>query len=137
MAKIALDIALLDQSDTSEVSVRGGGSSSMPGKQNPIDAIRALAAADANRGAAAMITQARPHELDRALGSWHVEWFALPLVFHTAAAALVAVEGLIGSLRVDSEAMASRVSAEARLLDSEVDQQLRAIVSRYEQVLGD
>jgi 3-carboxy-cis,cis-muconate cycloisomerase len=136
MAKIALDIALLDQSDTSEVSVRGGGSSSMPEKRNPIDSIRALAAADATRGAAAMITQGRPHELDRALGSWHVEWFALPLLFHTAAAVVEAVELLTESLRVESEEMSSRVPPEARILDSAMGDQIERVVSRYEQVVG-
>jgi 3-carboxy-cis,cis-muconate cycloisomerase len=136
MAKIALDVALLDQSDTSEVTVRAGGSSSMPGKRNPVDAIRALAAADASRGAAAMITQGRPHELDRALGSWHVEWVALPLLFHTAAAALDGVERLIGSIRVESETMTGRVATEDRILDSSMGDQIRGVLSRYEQVVG-
>jgi 3-carboxy-cis,cis-muconate cycloisomerase len=136
IAKIAFDVALLDQSDTSEVTVRGGGSSSMSGKRNPIDAIRALAAADGTRGAAAMITQGRPHELDRALGAWHAEWFALPLVFHTAAAAMDATDALLGSLRVESETMASRVPTAARLLDSQLEAQIRGVVSRYEEVVG-
>lgn len=137
MAKIAMDVALLGQSDTSEVTMRSGASSSMPGKGNPIDAIRALAAADACRGAAAMITQGRPHELDRALGAWHVEWFALPLVFHTVAAALDAVERLIGTLRVDSTAMESRVPVDTGVLAPGLEKQIRNVVARYGEVVGD
>ena len=36
-------------------------------------------------GVATVITHAKPHELERGLGSWHAEWFAIPLVFQTAA----------------------------------------------------
>ncbi|HEY7703283.1 MAG TPA: lyase family protein, partial [Acidimicrobiia bacterium] len=46
MAKVAADIALLSQAGVDEVAVRAGGSSSMAGKRNPIDAIHALAAAE-------------------------------------------------------------------------------------------
>jgi len=135
MAKIALDVALLNQSEIAEVMVRSGGSSSMPGKRNPIDAIHALAAADACRGAAAMITQGRPHELDRALGSWHVEWFALPLVFHTAAAEFLAMQHLLESLEVDPAAMAERSGRETSDL-SGLNDQIAAVVSRYDEVVG-
>ncbi len=91
VAKIAYDVVLLSQPEIGEVQVRAGGSSAMAHKRNPIDAVRALAAADACHGAASIITAARPHEFERAAGSWHAEWFAIPLVFHTAAAALDAI----------------------------------------------
>jgi 3-carboxy-cis,cis-muconate cycloisomerase len=135
MAKVALDVALLNQSEIAEVTVRSGGSSSMPHKRNPIDAILALAAADACQGAAAMITQGRPHELDRGLGSWHLEWFALPLVFHTAAAEFQAMQRLLGTLDADPAAMASRVGADPGELFA-VDHQIDTVISRYHEVLG-
>ncbi len=90
-AKIAHDVVLLSQPEIGEVQVRTGGSSVMAHKRNPIDAVRALAAADACHGAASIITSARPHEFERAAGSWHAEWFAIPVVFHTAAAVLDAL----------------------------------------------
>ncbi|MEX2623263.1 MAG: lyase family protein [Acidimicrobiia bacterium] len=134
LAKVAMDIALLAQSDTAEVTVRTGGSSSMAGKRNPIDPIRALAAADACRGAAAMITQARPHELDRALGSWQVEWLAVPLVFQTAAAACEAMEQALATLEVDGGRMASRVPPEQTA--GSVGRQIDQVLSLFDQVVG-
>jgi 3-carboxy-cis,cis-muconate cycloisomerase len=134
LAKVAMDIALLAQSDIAEVSVRSGGSSSMAGKANPIDPIRALAAADACRGAAAMITQARPHELDRALGAWQVEWLAVPLVFQTAAAVCEAMERALATLEVDAERMASRVPPEPT--PGSVSLQIDHALSLFEQVVG-
>jgi 3-carboxy-cis,cis-muconate cycloisomerase len=59
MAKIGYDISLLTSSEIAEISVRSGGSSSMPEKQNPVDAIRAVAAAHACIGAVSMLARAR------------------------------------------------------------------------------
>jgi 3-carboxy-cis,cis-muconate cycloisomerase len=134
LAKVALDIAILAQSDTAEVTVRSGGSSSMAGKRNPIDPIRALAAADACRGAAAMITQARPHELDRALGAWQVEWLAVPLVFQTAAAVCEAMEQALATLEVDGERMASRVPPGPT--PGSVGRQIDQALTLFDQVVG-
>lgn len=135
MAKIAMDIALLAQTDTAEITVRGGVSSSMPHKRNPIDSVRALAAADACAGASAMITNARPHELDRALGAWHVEWIALPLVFHCASAAIESVEKAVSSLEVESDRMTGRVTgAEDRSGASTA--QIESVIATYHEVLG-
>jgi adenylosuccinate lyase len=44
---------------------------------------------------AAVITGSPPHELERAAGSWHAEWFAVPLVFHTASAVLSATRDAV------------------------------------------
>lgn len=130
-AKIAHDLTLL--AGLGEVTMRAGGSSSMAGKQNPIDAMRALAAAEAFRGAAAMITGAAPGELDRGLGSWHVEWFALPLVFGTASAVFEATTAALASLQVDAEVMAAAVPTGAELPDgADVD----AVVARFDRLVG-
>jgi len=105
MAKIATDIALLSSSEIGEVSVRSGGSSSMAGKRNPIDAVHALAAADACVGAVNTVMTTRPVELERGVGGWHLEWFAVPVVFMTCGAAVAAVRNCIDSLEVDAAAM--------------------------------
>ncbi len=100
-AKIAHDLILLGQPEVGELTMRPGGSSSIAGKHNPIDAVRALAAADACHGVASIVTRARPHELERAAGSWHAEWFAVPMVFHTASATLDALAGALESLVIE------------------------------------
>ena len=96
--KVAGDIALL--SAFGEVATRAGGSSAAAGKQNPIDAMRAMAAAEACAGVASIVLTGKPHELERGLGSWHAEWFALPLVFMTAGATMEAVRDSLSSLEV-------------------------------------
>jgi 3-carboxy-cis,cis-muconate cycloisomerase len=98
MATIGTDLALLAHDGA--VRMRAGGSSSMPGKRNPIDATRAVAAAEVCGGAAEVITRGRPHELERGVGGWHAEWAAVPLVFHTAGAAVEATRRAVESLEV-------------------------------------
>jgi 3-carboxy-cis,cis-muconate cycloisomerase len=105
MAKIGGDIALLASGSIGEVTVRSGGSSSMPGKQNPLDAVRAIAAARVCDGAVAMLGPGTSHELDRGVGGWHVEWVAVPLVFQASAAAVEAMSRALDSLTVDVEVM--------------------------------
>jgi 3-carboxy-cis,cis-muconate cycloisomerase len=121
MARIGGDVALLASSDIAEVRVRSGGSSSMAGKRNPIDAIRAVAAAGACIGAAGMVRGAGGHELDRGIGGWHVEWLAVPLVFATTAAAVEAMSACLDSLEVDAGRMRSRANdvpdLDPRLID--------------------
>ena len=114
-AKVGVDIAQLVQ--LGEISTRAGGSSAASGKRNPIDAMRATAAAEACVGVATVILHAKPHELERGLGSWHAEWFALPLVFQTAGAAIEAIGAALGSLEVEPSALVvaddRRIAADA------------------------
>lgn len=132
MAKIGTDIAFLASSAVGEVSVRSGGSSSMPHKQNPIDSIRAVATSSVCGGAVAMLTSAPPHELDRAVGGWHVEWTALPLVFQTAGAAMEAIDLCLQSLEVDRETMASFVETPLAIDQTQIDN----VLARHATVLG-
>ena len=131
LAKIGTDIALLVSSSIAEVKVRPGGSSSMPEKQNPVDAMRAVAAATACGGATAMLTTASPAQLDRAVGGWHVEWIALPLVFQTAGAAAEAIETCLNSLEVDSTRMGAGL--ESAMSDNP---QVEAVLAAYEEIIG-
>jgi 3-carboxy-cis,cis-muconate cycloisomerase len=105
MAKIGGDLALLASSPIGEISVRPGGSSSLPGKQNPLDPVRAVAAARACDGAVAMLGSGTSHEMDRGVGGWQVEWVALPLALQTSAAAVEAIHDALTSLKVDTEVM--------------------------------
>lgn len=133
LAKMATDVGLLAQSAIAEVGARPGSSSSMPGKENPIDAIRLLAAADLCEGSAAMVTGARPHELDRGLGSWHVEWVALPWVFQSASAAVDAADTLLATLEVDGAAMTARAGEEVPQIDPTI---IDSILDHHSRVIG-
>lgn len=102
LSKIAQDLLLMSQSEVGEVReaiVAGkGGSSALPQKQNPVDAVFAQAAARLALGQVGVIIGAMAHEHERAAGSWQSEWQALPdLVRYTGGAAArmaVAVSGL-------------------------------------------
>jgi 3-carboxy-cis,cis-muconate cycloisomerase len=137
LAKVAGDIVVLSSSDVGEVSVRAGGSSAMPEKRNPIDAIRAIAAAEVSTGAAAMVGSGHRHELDRGAGGWHVEWLAMPLLFHTAAATAAGVERCLTTLAVDSDRMAGQVAAEdaAAILASD-RRPVEAVLARHAAIIA-
>ncbi|HEU4916472.1 MAG TPA: lyase family protein [Acidimicrobiia bacterium] len=124
MARVGIDVALLASSDVAEIRVRGGGSSSMAGKQNPMDSVRAAAAAELCTAAAGAITGARLSELERGIGGWHVEWAALPLVFQTTAAAVEAIASCLAGLEVKPEVMGVNVPTpeiDPRLIDGVID----------------
>ena len=130
VAKIALDVVLLAQPDIAEVKVRAGRSSSMPHKTNPVDAMRALAAAEACAGVASVVLRGAPQALERGLGAWHAESFAVPLVFHTAAAAVEAMARCLDGLEPDAARMAAHVrdpaGADLEAIGREVDRVLGA-----------
>jgi 3-carboxy-cis,cis-muconate cycloisomerase len=132
MARIGGDVAILASSDIAEVRVRPGESSSMGGKRNPIDAIRAVAAAEACGGAASMVTGGRAQELDRGVGGWHVEWLAIPLVFQTTAAAVEAMTVCLESLEVDGAQMSSR-SGPGPVLDPGL---IDRVLAEFETMVG-
>lgn len=137
LRKIATDISLMAQTSVAEVKVRPGGSSSMPEKRNPIDAIRTVAAAAANHGFASMLTGAPVNELDRGLGGWHTEWLALPMLFHTAAAAAEGIEACLESLEIDAEAMASGVDEQGAEALTRADVGIiDGVIARFDEVVG-
>lgn len=103
LAKIAGDVILL--AGYGELRTRPGRSSSMPQKANPIDAVHAVAAAVACSGAASVVTPGHGHELQRAAGRWHAEWWAIPMTFHCLAAATAALERCVESIEVDADRM--------------------------------
>jgi 3-carboxy-cis,cis-muconate cycloisomerase len=130
VATVATDLVLLAQTEVGEVRMRAGGSSIVPDKRNPFDAVHAIAAAEACAGCAAIVSHSRPFELQRAVGGWHAEWFAVPLVFQTASAALAALAEAVRSLEVDdgrmrtnlvSEPSDDELRAAGRLVDRALD----------------
>ena len=123
MSKIAGDVVLLAQSEVGEVSESAaagkGGSSAMPQKRNPVDAVAALAAARLAAGSASVFLSGTTHEHERAAGAWQAEWVALPQLFlHTAAAVSHSARALDG-LEVHVERMRANVELGSGTLLSE------------------
>lgn len=114
-AKIARDVTLLAQPEVGEVSEGAapghGGSSSMPHKRNPVDAVRVLAAAAQAPGLVATMLAVMPQEHERAAGGWQAEWQALPsLVEHTQEAA-EALASTLARLEVHADRMRANLDS--------------------------
>lgn len=109
MGKIAGDLVLLAQSEVGEVTESAapgkGGSSAMPQKRNPVDAMAALASARLAAGSASVLMAGMMHEHERAAGAWQAEWVALPQLFLHAAAAVVHTARALDGLEVHAERM--------------------------------
>lgn len=132
MARVGLDVALLASSDIAEITVRSGGSSSMAEKRNPIDSVRAMAAAELATAGSGMITAGRVSELDRGIGGWHAEWVALPLVFQATAATVEAMTTCLGSVEVEAGNMSARVTGGGPIDHALID----GVLAEFERVAG-
>jgi 3-carboxy-cis,cis-muconate cycloisomerase len=78
LAKIALDVLLLAQTEVGEVAERADGdSSTLPHKRNPVGATLATACARQVHALAGILSGGLAQEHERATGAWHAEWRAL------------------------------------------------------------
>jgi 3-carboxy-cis,cis-muconate cycloisomerase len=107
LAKIALDVQLLAQTEVGEVREGGGegGSSAMPHKRNPVQAMWVRACAGLVRGHVSVLTAAVVSEHERAGGAWQAEWEALSGALATTGGAASALATVLEGLEVDAERM--------------------------------
>lgn len=109
MAKIARDLTLLMQTEVAEAfeapAAGKGGSSTLPHKRNPVDALFALAAARKAVALVPVLLGAMEQEHERAAGAWHAEWTCLPELFVLAAGAVERVAAALATLEVDAARM--------------------------------
>ena len=123
MAKIANDIVLLAQTEVAEVSEASapgkGGSSAMPQKHNPVDAMMALASARLATGAVSVMLSAMSNEHERAAGGWQAEWVAIPNLFRRTSSAVDRVRNLVSELRVDPVRMRQNLELDSGMLMAE------------------
>ncbi len=123
MAKIAGDIALLAQTEVGEVAEAAapgkGGSSAMPQKHNPVDAIGALAAARLALGLVPVIMSAAPQEHERAVGGWQAEWAAIPDLFRSTFSAVAHARRAVHGLQIDPKRMRANLDLGGGLVMAE------------------
>ncbi|MFI6083805.1 lyase family protein [Streptomyces sp. NPDC051217] len=75
LGKVAADVLVLSRTEIGEVAeARGGGSSAMPHKRNPVRATLIAAAARQAPGLASVLLGALVAEDERPAGPWHAEW---------------------------------------------------------------
>ncbi len=106
VAKIALDVTLLAQTEVAEASEGDTGvSTTMPHKRNPTQAILALACARHARANAALLVESLVVEHERPTGAWHAEWHALNSALAATGGAAAATRRSLESLQVDADRM--------------------------------
>lgn len=111
-AKIALDLALLAQTEVGEVRLPADGkSSTMPHKQNPVGCVLARACAEHVHAAAGVLLHVE-HEHERAAGAWHAEWKALSDALAYAGGAAAWLRETLEVLGVDTERMRANLRSE-------------------------
>ena len=123
MAKIAADIALLAQTEVAEAAEAAapgkGGSSAMPQKHNPVDAVGALASARLAIGLVPVVLSAMAQEHERAVGGWQAEWAAIPALFRYTAGTVDRVCRAVLGLQVDPDRMRANLAHQGGLLMAE------------------
>jgi 3-carboxy-cis,cis-muconate cycloisomerase len=122
LGKIARDVSLLSQTEVGEAAEtreHGGGSSTMPHKQNPVGASVALAAAIRAPGLVATMLAAMPQEHERGLGGWQAEWTTLPELVRLTAGASRTMADALERLAVDPARMRSNLDVTRGLIVSE------------------
>ncbi len=112
-ARIANDVVTMSRPEIGELAEgTGGGSSTMPGKANPMLSVLVRRAALTTPQLAGTLHLAAAQQVDdRADGGWHAEWATLrDLVRRTLVAASQTAD-LVAGLRVDTDRMAATLAA--------------------------
>ncbi len=111
-AKIALDLALLAQTEVGEVREPfEGKSSTMPQKRNPVGSAITRACAEHVRAAASVLLRVE-HEHERAAGAWHSEWKALSDALAYTGGGVAWLRETLAGLEVDVERMRANIVSE-------------------------
>lgn len=120
LGKVAADVLVLSRTEIGEVAeARGGGSSALPHKRNPVRATLIAAAARQAPALASVLLGALVAEDERSAGPWHAEWQPLrELLRLTGGAAHDAAE-LAHGLRVFPDRMRDNLGLTQGLVVSE------------------
>nr|WP_232328105.1 3-carboxy-cis,cis-muconate cycloisomerase [Kibdelosporangium sp. MJ126-NF4]CEL17158.1 3-carboxy-cis,cis-muconate cycloisomerase [Kibdelosporangium sp. MJ126-NF4]CTQ91613.1 3-carboxy-cis,cis-muconate cycloisomerase (EC 5.5.1.2) [Kibdelosporangium sp. MJ126-NF4] len=131
LGKIALDATLLAQTEVGEVAESsGGGSSTMPHKQNPVRSVLITAVAKQIPGLVSTMLAAMPQEHERAAGAWHAEWKTLNSMCGMLSTTCTRARELLTGLRVNRERMRANVDMTGGLVMAE------AVVTALAPTLG-
>lgn len=111
LAKMGADYILATRSEVGELgSMRGGSSSTMPQKNNPVVAETLVSLFHINTAMDGLMTRALLHQQQRDGVAWALEWWALPQICMSTARALALALELTQELQPNRTAMESRLS---------------------------
>lgn len=110
LGKMGQDLVLLAQSEIAEVQPgKGGGSSTMPHKSNPVQAEMLITLARFNAGQLGTFAQSQIHEHERSGASWLLEWLTLPQMIMATAAGLARAVDMVPTLKINADRMAANL----------------------------
>jgi 3-carboxy-cis,cis-muconate cycloisomerase len=123
LGKIGLDVVLLAQSEVGEVSEGAaggeglaggagrGGSSAMPHKHNPVDAILVRSAAMRAPGLVSTLLLTSQQEHERGAGGWHGEWLPLRELLSVTGGAASRSRRMLAGMEVHTDRMRANLEA--------------------------
>ncbi len=120
LAKIAEDCLFMSAPEVGELKLAGGGgSSTLPHKQNPVEAETILGLFDLAAALDAAMTRALLHRQQRDGAAWLLEWHALPQICVATGRALQLAISLLTRLEPDVERMRSNLEGRHGLVYAE------------------
>ncbi len=123
LAKIALDVTLLAQTELGEVTEAAGqgrgGSSTLPHKRNPVTAVLVVAATRRVPGLVATLLGSMAQEQERATGAWHTEWEPQVELLRLVGGAATRTRELLQGLAAHPERMRANLELTGGLLLAE------------------
>ena len=112
LAKMAEDVILATQPEVAELRLKqGGGSSTMPQKNNPVVAETLVSLFRLSAAMDGLMTQAMLHRQQRDGAAWALEWQALPQICMASAKALSLALDLARELQPNADAMEAHLSS--------------------------
>ncbi|MFC8517090.1 3-carboxy-cis,cis-muconate cycloisomerase [Streptomyces sp. NPDC057257] len=132
LGKVAADVLVLGRTEIAEVAEgRGGGSSAMPHKANPVRSTLIAAAARRAPQSAATLYGSMAAEDERPAGAWQAEWEPLRDLLRLVGGAARDAAELTEGLRVNAEAMREHLGLTHGLIVSErLSAELAAVLGR-------
>lgn len=129
LGRLAGDAAFLSREEVGEVRLgNAGGSSAMPHKRNPVDAVAITAAAVEAPGLLAVVASAAVAGDERPAGRWHAEWSALRRLVRLARSSSAMASRLVAGLEFDTD-RAAAILAEAGQAGERPDREVLAAAS--------
>ena len=129
LGRIAGDVTLLSREEIAEVRLAGGGgSSAMPHKRNPVDAVAVTAAAVEAPALLQVVASAAVGGDERSAGRWHAEWTSLRRLARLARSSATTTARLVDGLSLDRD-RAAALLAQAGTAGARPDRDVLAAAS--------
>jgi 3-carboxy-cis,cis-muconate cycloisomerase len=119
LGRMGEDVWLMTQSGIEELRLAGGGSSTMPHKNNPVGPSVLVALARAAVALNSGLQGAALHRQQRDGGAWFTEWLLLPQVILGSGRALATAQQLLATLTPDPARMAANLEGDLGLIHAE------------------